>query len=269
MPAFDFDSEYSGPEEEAAAAEPATSPAGIADRLVANLSAPLEEDAVDDDYMGEVDKRLEVTTYYRELLRGSLFGVDTEASRVVEKEVRRFVRDRVEILLGIRADDAPKAPPFVLPFSEQEVEALKLLAARLIANPSIARPASEKKPEPTVRQASAPVTKAPPTIVRRPPRPLALPVVTAPAARPDEPKSKRGARAQAVKKTVVNPETGKAVEITKPRVQRPAGALPFPSPQEMEAITAQQASHAVSLSAQGRTGTVELVTAALKETDQS
>ncbi|MBA3354286.1 MAG: hypothetical protein H0U23_17985 [Blastocatellia bacterium] len=248
----------------------------LADRILGNLE--IVDDDESEDYMGEVDKRLEVTSYYRELLRGSLFEANSEAARIVEKEVKKYVRERVEILLGIKTVTEKVTAPAPLPFDEQEVTALKMLASKLIGNPALA---SERKPqEPVLRQVAAPKPAPAPVIARRPtpaaPAPVekkakasepkasapaapVAPVVAAPKAPPAEPEqpTKKGRVAGSISKTVVNPETGTEVEITVPKIQRPRGALPFPSAQQMSLITAQQANQSV-MNAQSSPGFADL-----------
>src|SRR4051812_13332832 len=86
--------------------EEEVTPASAASEILASLqpapapSAP-ESEPESDDYMALVDQRLEVAQYYRLLLGAPLFDKDTLASRIVEREHRAFIRERLEILLSI------------------------------------------------------------------------------------------------------------------------------------------------------------------------
>lgn len=108
----------------------------------------------------ECEKRFEVATYYRALLKGSLFDEDSEAARIVESEARAFFKERLETLMGIRATK-PVATERSLPFSSEEIIALKAVAKRLVKKPELveARPA-----EPVLRRTPAPNKPAPVTV---------------------------------------------------------------------------------------------------------
>jgi len=241
-----------------------------ADRAMANMATPeSEEDPdADADYMGEVDKRLEVTSYYRELLRAPLFGVTTEAARIVEREVRRFVQNRLEVLLGMRKSDEPVAvapPPPPLPFTDLQVTALQVWANKLLQKPEVAPvTAPAPKPEPQVRPAAAPPPKPTVPVVNRQipqgskpaAKPAVKPAQPQPVAKaepkPEQPKQKKVSKAKSDnappgKKTVVDPETGEERLLTVEKGQvRPTHMKRGLTPQELAAITEQQAQQALS-----------------------
>lgn len=159
-----------------------------ADEEMRGLSTPDVEEEPDEDYSKEIDKRLEVASYYQELRRGSLFTSNTEAARIVEREVRRFVQQRLEILVGMRAPEPVQAPAAKLPFSDQQVTALLIWADRLLKKGDLPQ-VEPAKPEPTIRQATvpAPIAVAPkvlreaPAVVAKPAPPAAPPPVKKPA----------------------------------------------------------------------------------------
>lgn len=255
---FDFDAEYGGDE------EIDDQPAGSAeaDRIVANLTHPETVDEADDSYMEDVDQRIEVAIAYRQLLKGDLFEVDTKETQIVQAEVRRFVRARAKELVGLAGPGpGPVAPPVVLPlpFSPEEITALKLLAQRLMASPTALKAPEPEKKEPKLRKASAPEPKQ--AISQVPATSPAPPRTAAPAAAAPK---RRGVQ----KKQVVNPDTGELVTITKVQRQNPAGRLPWPSPQQMTILTAQAAmsvtpAAAVNIERPDRTGSSSETTAAL------
>ncbi len=258
---FDFDSEYGGEDDEQQTSD-AEQFAAVADRAVAQTFGNESEDEDDQSYMSEVDKRLEITTYYRELLRGSLFDQATEASQIVEREVRNFVRRRLETLLGIRPEEVvPQKPAAVeLPFSKEQITALQLFANRLITRdeepkkPEVRKiTAPEPKPAPLLRKAAQPPKAEPQAAIKQareeavrkaPPAPPPEAPAKAPAAATKP--QKGGKKALAQTKEVVNDE-GKTVTITNPRIQRPAGQAPFPDATQMSFLLESQAHNGLQI----------------------
>jgi len=102
------------------------------------------ESALFEAEMSEVEKRLEVASYYRLLLNDSLFTDKTPASVMVENEIRGFIRDRLAYLLNIKQE--VKATPVELPFSQEELAALTWLASKVIANPKLKTEVATVKP---------------------------------------------------------------------------------------------------------------------------
>lgn len=232
------------------------------DEFVDGLTTPqpqVAEEVPEDDeaYMNNVRERHEVSSHYIQLLEAPLFGNQTAPARIVEREVRKYVRERLEVLLGIR-QDRPQVVQQEPLFSDEETASIKLLLASMrakgmlaaaapppvapappqavrAASPPPARPA----PQVVVRTAPAPIQRTPavvptPAVVAAPPAP-AVQKPAAPAAQP----KKRGPKATT--KTVVRAYDGKEVEVH--RIQRPSGAVPFPSSDmEMTAATEMAAS---------------------------
>jgi len=200
----------------------------------------------------EVERRFEVAMYYRTLLKDPLFNEATEASRVVENEVRAFIRNRLEELMGIKAPTPVAVQKS--PFDAEEILALKAVAKRLVKKPDLidAKPALRKAQPPP----PAPV-RAPPTVAaRRSPipgsKPPAAPVKQAP--KPTVQNKENGIVTDTGKVLQKGTKRYKIVEndlgtqfkqdIT---VQlRPNNCLPTPSPEMMEQITASQASKQVA-----------------------
>ncbi len=251
---FDTDEYSSAPDE-----EETTDAEDSADEIVAQLTDEVveEEGAPDDSYLLEVDKRLEVATYYRSLLRNPLFDQVTPASEIVEREHKRFIRERLEVLMSIR----PAAPaPVVVAKSEftpEEVTAIKVLIGQMrkkgmIAaaepTPVAATPAPVAPPAP--RRTANPAPRPAPTVApARTPAPVPAQAATPPAqpatrptaqkAKPGKPATKKETPALTKKVIAQNPDDPEQVrEITVQRIQRPSGAIPFPSSnQAMEAAT--------------------------------
>ncbi len=114
-----------------------------------------------------IQERLDLASAYNALLKRGVFSDGTPATDKVEKEVQGFVRERLEVLMGVRQEQSA-APVSV--FSDEEVAALKAFAARLKGPPAAPAPA--------------------PAPVSTPPRPTVKPVVAAPkpAVKPPAPK---------------------------------------------------------------------------------
>lgn len=129
--------------------------------------AETEEPTEPDTAFAEAEERLLTAQYYRVLLGNSFFDDDSATAQKVEKEIRAFVRGRMEVLLGIRQENA--AAPSNLPFTEEEVATLKVVAGRVLAKPSIAKvpkgmepPSSQQLPPapkgPSLKKASVPAS---------------------------------------------------------------------------------------------------------------
>lgn len=254
---YDFDAEYGSPDPEpvTSSPEPDDNSTAAAD-LVTQITSGAPPEPVDDSYLTDVDRRLEVAQYYRELLRSSLFSEDGTSATIVEREVRAFVRSRLEVLLSIRRD---KEPPPPSQFSETEVQALKIIIRELMKRPDVFSSTKERKPvapsirqtvvvaePPVVQKAVAPLPRVtPPT----PPRsPVEAPKVVSKPPEPTPEKKRPGRKPgpqTSLKKTVVD-RAGEEHEIEVQRIQRPTGAVPFPS--NMEAATAVSAMNAVAAS---------------------
>lgn len=77
----------------------------------------------------EVDRRFDMAYCYRLLLKQSFFEDDTSASEIVESEIRAFIRQRLEVLMGVTADLNEVAGS---KFTHEEIVALKALAGKVL-----------------------------------------------------------------------------------------------------------------------------------------
>lgn len=104
----------------------------------------------------EAESRIEQANLYKAVLNTSLFAKGSarpEIVKRVEKEFKAFVMYRLEVLLGIKAENgvqgsAQQAAPVNLPFSQAEIKALKDIASKLV---------QRHTPAPAVQQAAVPV----------------------------------------------------------------------------------------------------------------
>ena len=82
--------------------------------------------------LSEAQRRIKLARYYEAFLEGTVFNNPTPESEQVEQELRDYAIQRMEILLGIRQE----TPAYTAQFSDLEVQALKVLAQRVISGPS-------------------------------------------------------------------------------------------------------------------------------------
>lgn len=104
------------------------------------------------DLMQNARIRLEQGRLYEMLIQHDLFGdIDADPTAVskVEKEIKDFIMERLEILLGIRAEKEVEIHKVEAQFNDVEVDALKQVAAKLTKGASVqARPAAPKPQKP-------------------------------------------------------------------------------------------------------------------------
>lgn len=249
---------------------------GSAEEIVANMlgQGQAEPQTVaeavqvsEDAYMGEVDKRLEVASYYREVLNGDLFANGSEAARIVMYEIRAFVRSRLGVLLSIQdngqpvpgqlSDEEVQSVKLWAGLSQEQFTALKLLAEKLVAATGGNSPPQLR----TVAPPAAPAPKSAPALVQRQ-APVAATINSPP--QPPEPVKRGPGRPPGAKNKVklveevvaIDKETGQPLldaegnerKVRVQRIQRPAGALPFPSSNaQMAAATQIKATEAAAI----------------------
>jgi hypothetical protein len=234
-------------------------------------------EATQDEYMSQVEERLEIATYYRAALSNPMFDSDTRAARIVQHEMNGFIRERLGVLLSIGS--APKKEET---FSTEQIAILRelgnltpteLAGFRMVlarfgvatSTTPVAAPAPKSAPtpaSPTPRAAPAPIA------ARQAPSPAPLPASTQPAAAPTGEQKPRGPGRppgsknkpkgddepeyiQAIRRHPNGDEeplfnkdgTPRMVKVVKKPSQRPVGpgALPMPDPSQMAQITAIQA----------------------------
>jgi hypothetical protein len=260
---LDIDSGEFGPPDGAAESEPEpTAVNTLVNALVEKALAPdVTAEDTDENYMNEADKRLEIATYYRELTRAALFSNTSEASQLVEKEIRDFVRGRLEVLLGIKPENKPTMV-FKSPFSEGEVATLKTLAGMNAVELSTLRmlldkvltmnsPKVETKQDPTIRVAATPAPRQAPSITPRqsPVAPSAQPATAPPAAATPAPEPVRRGVGRPRKEPVMveDPITHemKELKVRPGQVANPR-ALPMPTGAGLHAATMVAASRSVA-----------------------
>lgn len=113
-----------------------------------------------DEEMMDVDLRLNLADHYRAITKNRFFTEDTEAAQIVNDELRAFIRERLEVLLGLRQEES-KVPvqQQAAQFTDEEVAALKALATKVLGKPQLVGvPVVAPRPE---VQVAAPVAVTP------------------------------------------------------------------------------------------------------------
>src|ERR1035437_7078044 len=93
-----------------------------------------EEEQDISEIMSDANLRLEQGRLYQMVLQGDIFAdtnADPKAIRNVQREIRKFVRERMETMLGIRQEQPAQAAVVSSPFNDMEVTVLKMLASRM------------------------------------------------------------------------------------------------------------------------------------------
>ena len=84
--------------------------------------------------MSDANLRLEQGRLYQMVLQGNIFAdtnADPKAIRNVQREIHKYVRERMEVMLGIRQEQAAQETIVSSPFNDMEVQALKMLASKI------------------------------------------------------------------------------------------------------------------------------------------
>lgn len=92
-----------------------------------------EEEDNTAELMADANLRLEQGRLYQMVLQGNIFAdtnADARAIKNVQREIHRFVRERMEVMLGIRQEKEEKTV-VSSPFNDLEVVALKMLADKV------------------------------------------------------------------------------------------------------------------------------------------
>jgi len=95
--------------------------------------------------------RLEQGRLYEMLIKHDLFdGVDADPKAVsnVQQEIKSFIMERLEILLGMRAEKEVEVYKVESQFNDMEVQALKMVASKVTQGQSAKVPEPKKEPSP-------------------------------------------------------------------------------------------------------------------------
>lgn len=204
--------------------------------------------------MSDANLRLEQGRLYQMILANDIFGntdADPKAIRNVQREIRKFVRERMETMLGIRQEQAAQAPVISSPFNDTEVVVLKMLASKM------SKGATEQNQAPSVpaQPKKDGITAINGNMREGRTTPLSNTPKTAPKPAPKAPKP-----APALKSAIKEDESvlQKPIEDMTPEellahdaaalerrsknyAQVPANLVPHPSPAQLEALYTVQA----------------------------
>lgn len=151
------------------------------------------DDDEEDDYtaiLSDARLRLEQGKLYEMIMNHDLFqGLDADARAIknVQREIRRFARERMEVMLGMRQEQPKAGVEVELPFNQLEITILKKLASAATkgatekAETKVSAPVVPKKEGLT--PISAPKSSAPKPLAPKPATPVKrqAPVAKAPA----------------------------------------------------------------------------------------
>lgn len=143
------------------------------------LTDQVANDEDDEDFtevLSDARLRLEQGKLYEMIMNHDLFGgveADPRAAKSVQKQIRNFARERMEIMLGIRQETLPINGTIVSsPFNELEVDVLKKLASAASKGATETEEANQP-PEPSPQQ--PPKRKTLNTIGKNQTRPITQP----------------------------------------------------------------------------------------------
>ena len=232
-----------------------------------NVFEDEEEDTAS--IMSDANLRLEQGRLYQMVLQGNIFentNADPKAIRNVQREIRKFVRERMETMLGIRQEQPAEQVVVSSPFNDMEVTALKMVASK------VTQGASEEAPRANVALPEAAPKKDGITSISGSLRPSAPASINQGTPLRKEaklaPKSQHAAKTQSAKPTNTQSALVKVEDqplLTKPidemtpqeladhnkiaeersarkRAATPNNLVPHPSPQQLEMMYTASAS---------------------------
>lgn len=263
-----------------------TQPTVARQETIETLTEETEEDygAV----MDQVDRRMKVANYFRLVLDNDLFaGDESPEAKLAQNRLRKYVREELEVLLGMRKSTAPTVTAVpASQFTEEEVSALKelaRLAIRKLKNepqlqPIAAKPVVQPQLKPVTAASVVPAPKkpAPPKVQQPQAKPVAQKPAPAvqqrPAAAPRGPvdpripeKYRNDPTAKVVNGKVfvqARDEDGNLIYVTHPKTKRripsmkdvtpvakPMGVTPLPMPSfaQMDQMAAVQATQNIGV----------------------
>ncbi len=220
----------------------------------------LEEEENESVLMNDVNLRLEQGRLYQMVLQGNIFAdtnADPRAIRNVQREIHRFVRERMEIMVGIKQEQAAQQTTVSSPFNDLEVTVLKMLASKM------SKGATEEQSPPPVQASpkkdgissisgnlrpNAPLTASKPMVRAPQPAKLAPKQTQKPATKaksaiaPDESTLQKPIEEMTPEELLAH---NKAAEerSRKKYATMPTNLVPHPTPQALEMMYTQSATN--------------------------
>lgn len=186
-----------------------------------------------------VEQRLEAANCYKAVLEAELFTDGPSVAAEVEREVKDFVSQRLSILLGLTQE---KPPPPPLPFTPEEVAALKRLAQKVLDQPAVqgvtVKPAQQQE---TPKTAKVTVGKATPQSAPTP-APAKTEKKETPKQRPGRPKgSKNKPKKGKIVSSSVAPVPMASIEQANAKAAREGQMMLFAEVEEVKETAADRA----------------------------
>ena len=136
-------------------------------QAVKELDKPKSQEVPVDEEQNEYSEaewRLEKAQFYRAVLNNQLLGSEHPAAIAVEEELQGWALGQLNKLLGLEKAEGPQATQAASDFTQEEVEALKLLAGKVLGRanvpPAVTPVTAPPKPVVTpVQKKTEPVVK--------------------------------------------------------------------------------------------------------------
>jgi hypothetical protein len=229
----------------------------VMSELQENPDVDIFEEEEDDtqQLMSDANLRLEQGRLYQMVLQGDIFAdtnADPRAIKNVQREIRKFVRERMETMLGIRQEQPKQEAVVSSPFNDLEVTALKMLASRVTKGATeeveqVPVPVSPKKDgissiSGSLRPSVTPLSNKPKTPVNR----------TKPQPQPQKQVKSKPVEKELESNLTKPIEQMSATELAahdaaaverraKNYAKTPTNLVPHPSPQQLEMMYTTQA----------------------------
>ena len=205
--------------------------------------------------MTDANLRLEQGRLYQMVLQGDIFAdtnADPKAIRNVQREIRKFVRERMETMLGIRQEQQAMETIISSPFNDLEVTVLKMLASKMskgeTEKESIKATPGPQAPPPTpkkdgissisgnLRPTTTTPLKANPTKPIQKAQPKANKAPAKSAIIGDDETLLKKPIAEMTPQELLAYETDAAVRRSQNKSALPTNMVPHPSPQQLEML---------------------------------
>lgn len=213
--------------------------------------------------MSDANLRLEQGRLYQMVLQGDIFAdtnADPKAIRNVQREIRKFVRERMETMLGIRQEQPAQETIISSPFNDMEVTVLRMLASKMSkgateevnnrqSGPSLPPPTPKKDGITSISGSLRPQTNATTTPLRKSAAPIKAQPALAKKAAPAKtaPKEDDSTLTKAIEdmtpEELAQHDAAAIARRSKNYAAMPANLTPHPTPQALEALYVAQTSN--------------------------
>jgi len=245
-----------------------TSDEELIDSLGQDSDSDFEND--EDDYsevLSDASLRLEQGNLYKMIMNHDLFSgmeTDARAAKSVQKQIRKFAKEQMEVMLGMR-QASQDAAFIVSPFNDLEIEVLKRLAStatkgateteeantytppepkRMVLNP-IGMPAKKQAPKPIQRQNAmntpSPASKPTKKLPSAPSKPMdRVRQQFVEAGLPDEPEKPIGKKLSELTEAEITARNERINERQAGKIAQPRYKTPQPTYEQQAAYYAQR-----------------------------